>query len=180
MSSVDQWDLLDWQQQYQDQRAVTMAEQRPTLNTARQRRKSVHFDEALGNGVPSTLEQANMSRTAVRGASSAWGEEDLDAFDQDAFMAYNGEMRQVSSPRIGVGAMEGWGEMQQDWENFQRSEPGKVGLRGMGMGDRVERYPFQSGNPYSAGVVDAERFGRESPTFKVNLRFSLNHFLADA
>ncbi len=157
------WDL--WEQQFEDQRAVTMSEQSIT-RPAGQRRKSVHFDEALGNGVPSTLKESLKSRTATPGATEAWSE-DLEDFDHDAFMAYNGEMHQAQSPRIGIGAMEGWGELQDDWERFQEAEPGKAGLRGMGRGDRVERYLFQSGNPYSAGVVDAERFGRESPTFKV-------------
>jgi peroxin-5 len=161
----EQW---AWDQQFQDQQALTMAEQRPPIELLKQRRKSVHFDEALGNGVPSNVEDALASRTAVPGAISAWSENDVNDFDEDAFMQFNGEMRQEQSPRIGVGAMEGWAQYQRDWEDFQRTEQGQMGLRGMGRGDQVERYPFQSGNPYSAGVVDAERFGRESPTFKVS------------
>ena len=166
---ADRWHVMDsWQRQFDGQQNITMVEQRPTLDLVGQRRKSVHFDDALGTGVPSSLEEASNARTSIPHASSDWEEDDLDAFDHDTFMAYNGEMRKTQSPRIGVGALEGWGGMQQDWDDFQRSEPGSARSRGMRMGDSVERYPFQSGNPYTSGVVDVENYGRQSSTFKVS------------
>ena len=161
------WNLMAWDQQFQDQSAISMNEQSSAYDAQQQRRKSVHFETPLGHGVPKSLDEALASTTAVPGATSAWAEDSLDDFGEDAFMAYNGEMRQSLSPRIGLGAMEGWGNLQNDWESFQRAESSKAGFRGMGRGDQTERYLFQSGNPYSAGVVDAEEFGRESPTFKV-------------
>ena len=158
-----------WERQFQDQEAVVQSEQSSAVSdTTRQRRKSVHFDQVLGDGVPTDLNEAMASRTSVPGAFSAWAEGGLeDDFDEETFMAYNGEIRQARSPRIGVGDMEAWGDLQRDWEDFQRAEPTQAGLRGMGRGDQVERYLFQGGNPYTAGMVDVDSFGRESPTYKV-------------
>ena len=156
-----------WTEQFNDQPAVTMADRPWQINLDRQRRKSVHFDDALGDGVPSSVEEASASRTAVPGITSAWNENEIDDFDEDTFMAYNGEMRQAHSPRIGVGAMEGWEELQKDWEEFQRVEPGQTTLRGMGRGDLVERYMFQSRNPHPPVVMNAEQAERETSTSKV-------------
>ena len=156
-----------WIEQYDDQPAVTMTDRPRHSIPERQRRKSVHFDDAMGDGVPSTVEEASASRTAIPGMTSAWTEDEADDFDEDIFMAYNGEMRQAHSPRIGIGALEGWGELQKDWEEFQRVESDQTTLRGMERGDLVERYMFQSKNPYPVDVMSAGRSGRESPTSKV-------------
>ena len=161
-----------WDRQFSDQEAVLMNDRNGT--TASQRRKSVHFDPSLdqrplGDGVPSSLDEALASSTSVPGANLDWQESGLDEeFDQDAFFAFNGQMRSAQSPRLGIGAMESWGDLQRDWDTFQQSEPGVSDLKGMKRGDQVERYLFQAGNPYSAGVVDADRFGTESPTVKVS------------
>jgi peroxin-5 len=160
-----------WATQFGDQEALVMGDSRP----ATQRRKSVHFDPvsepaSLGSGVPANLGEALNHTTAVPGASNGWEEQGLDEdeFGEEAFMNFNGPMRVVREGRIGVGALEGWGDLQNDWEAFSRAEPGRHGLRGLETGDRVERYLFQRANPYAqGGVRDDEMTGRESPTLKV-------------
>lgn len=160
-----------WTTQFGDQEALVMSDSRP----ATQRRKSVHFDPvsepaSLGSGVPANLDEALHHTTAVPGASESWEEQGLDddEFGEEAFMNFNGPMRVAREGRIGVGALEGWGELQNDWEAFSRAEPGQHGLRGQETGDRVERYLFQRANPYAqSGVREDEMTGRESPTLKV-------------
>jgi peroxin-5 len=160
-----------WATQFGDQEALVMRDARPTT----QRRKSVHFDPvsepaSLGSGVPANLDEALSHTTAVPGAGTSWQEQGLDDddFGEEAFMNFNGPMRVVREGRIGVGALEGWGALQNDWEVFSRGESGRQGLRGQEMGDRVERYLFQRANPYAqSGVRDDEMTGRESPTLKV-------------
>jgi peroxin-5 len=174
---------MSWDRQFQDQEALIQSS-RPV---PAQRRKSVHFNDqvesqALGPGVPASLAEALNSLTAIPGAQTSWQEnsiaDDTD-FDEEAFMLFNGSMKQAASPRIGIGAMESWGDLQKDWEDFRVAEhttrgKGTSALRGMGMGDEVERYMFQSGNPYQAGIVDIDQFGRESPTVKVSSEILYN------
>lgn len=151
---------------FPDQDAITQPG--PSMRPESQRRKSVHFDEEMQvnerSGVPNTLEEAMRSSTSIPGVSSQWQEEglDLEDFDETAFMNFNGHLRQSGNTRIGVGDMEGWGEMQRDWDEFQRSETGMQRTRG-----EMDRYLFQSRNPYAAMEGDAD-LGRESPTFKVS------------
>lgn len=164
-----------------DQNAILMADNG--------RMRSVHFDDTaqtdvapLGNGVPSSLEEALHHATIIPGGTSSWEETafqddadlDLESFDQDAFMQFNGYQRVQPDSRIGVGAMEGWGEMQKDWDRLQETMPsaGKGVYKGMAVDDR---YLFQSRNPYSQAAAEAERIaegaghvGRESPTLKVS------------
>ena len=159
---------------FPDQDAITQAG--PSTRPGSQRRKSVHFDEDMQvnerSGVPNTLEEAMRSSTSIPGTSSQWQEEglDLEDFDETAFMNYNGHLRQSGDTRIGVGDMEGWGEMQKDWDQFQREEASMQGASG-----QTERYLFQSRNPYAAMAGDAD-MGRESPTFKassIELRYHM-------
>ncbi|ORY31600.1 hypothetical protein BCR39DRAFT_571085 [Naematelia encephala] len=163
--------MSEWEQQFQDQEAVLMSDQyRPGSMT--QRRKSVHFSddatESLGNGVPTNLEDALGSSTSIPGAQTSWEEDGLlDDLDEEAFMNFNGELRQAHDHRLGIGALEGWGELQQDWEEFQRAQPGTAGLRGMGRGDEQERYLFQAGNPY-VSMYESPQARSESPTVKAS------------
>lgn len=151
---------------YNDQSALLMSD---TSSTA-YRRKSVHFRET--SGVPSSLEEAlAQSSTAIPGMTSSWEDPlvtDLSDFDEDAFMAFNGERGVAYDQRIGVGDMEGWGEMQKDWEELQNTMPKtKDEMRGAD-----GRYLFQSRNPYAeemASLGHRERQeGRESPTARVS------------
>jgi peroxin-5 len=161
-------------QQFDDQEALVMSDARP----ATQRRKSVHFDTiaepaSLGSGVPAKLSEALAHSTAISGAASRWEEQGLDDddFGQEAFMAFNGPLQVARDVQLGVGDLEGWRELQKDWEEFQRSEPVAQGVRGMGIGDMSERYLFQSSNPYAqVGLGGAHVFdlGRESPTLRVS------------
>lgn len=157
---------------YGDQDAVLMND-----GASVQRRKSVHFSSEegevapLGNGVPASFEEAlHHTATAVPGATSQWEDsaldDDLSVFDEEAFMTYNGDQRIARDGRIGVGALEGWGEMQKDWEGLQRSLPQGSTAKGMGVDDR---YLFQSRNPYTDALQEVEEIGqgRESPTIKV-------------
>lgn len=167
---------------FPDQDAIIQAESSTASRPGTQRRKSVHFDEdadALreGSGVPSSLEEALRASTGVAGASSQWEEQglDLEDFDETAFMIFNGPLRQSADTRIGVGDMEGWGAMQQDWEELQKSEPALQ----RGQAAAGERYLFQSRNPYASMSGDAD-MGRESPTFKVGSLDLFNSMWAQA
>ncbi|KAK4687658.1 peroxin-5, partial [Tremellales sp. Uapishka_1] len=141
-----------WDQEFEMQEALIQSD-RPS----RPRSKSVHFNEdqhtsALGSGVPNNLAEASGLLTGMAGAGVEW-EEDLD-FDEDAFMAYNGDMTIEQAGGQAVGERESWGELQHDWEAFTRDESrrkGKSPMRGFGRGDKVERYAFQRRNPYEAG-----------------------------
>lgn len=151
---------------YDDQSSLLMSDHQPQLVPPLQG-KSVHFQTS---GIPSSLEEALAHATSIPGATASWEDPlvtDLSDFDEDAFMMFNGEQRVARDGRIGVGDMESWGEMQNDWEAFQRELPrSQTEQRGAG-----ERYLFQSRNPYAAEEVGmAERSqGRESPTVKVSL-----------
>lgn len=143
-------------------------------------RKSVHFgydNDAqvgpMGRGVPSSLDQALAHSTAIPGTTGQW-EESLDDdhdFDEEAFMAFNGRPRVARDTRIGVGDLEGWGEMQKDWEAFQRGLPEQRenGLKGMG---RDDRYLFQSRNPYTSAAEELGVEGREQE--RVSSRFKVS------
>ena len=153
----------EWEKQFQDQEAIVHLRQ-----ASSQRRKSVHFNEEahqLGSGVPDTLDEAIASTTAVPGAQTSWedGFYDMGDFDEAAFAHFNGEMGQAHSPRIGVGALEGWGSMQQDWDAFQSAESSQRAARGQGTGDQVEHYLFQSQNPYAQQMRSV---APDSPTLK--------------
>jgi hypothetical protein len=133
-----------------------------------QRRKSVHFDEngfqrPMGSGVPNNLEEAIRFGNSIPGMGSQWEDEglDLEDFDETAFMNYNGHLRQHEGAEVGVGEAENWGGMQRDWDELQRTEPGLKEASG------VNRYLFQSRNPYATVAGDAD-MGRESPTLKVS------------
>lgn len=151
---------------YSDQSALLMSD--PTST----RRKSVHFRET--SGVPSSLEEAlAQSSTTIPGIMSSWEDPlvtDLSDFDEDAFMAFNGQRGVALDHRIGVGDLEGWGEMQKDWEELQRTSLPpltKEELRGAD-----GRYLFQSRNPYAQEEmrgVQNSKDGRESPTIHVSL-----------
>ncbi|WVQ78111.1 hypothetical protein IAT38_000192 [Cryptococcus sp. DSM 104549] len=167
-----------WDQQFRDQEAIIQSED----TRLGQRRKSVHFTDgdvpapelaerelAPQGGVPNNLEEALKSRTAVPGSGWGWHEQGLtDDFDEDVFAEFNGTMRRVNQDSgPGIAQQEGWDKLQSDWEAFQRAEPGENAMRGMGTGDKVERYLFQSRNPYAAG--QEALFGEvpaESPTMK--------------
>ena len=112
------------------------------------RGRSVHFDE-----------------TAIREQTTELSErhDEMD-FDEATFNDFNSTMRQAQSPRIGVGDLESWGDLQRERERLD--EQSSRNLRGMNADDR---YLFQSGNPYRNGVVDAEVFGQESLTFKASV-----------
>jgi peroxin-5 len=146
----------------------------------------VHFDEStapssdvgkLGNGVPSSLEEALHHATSIPGKSSSWEEtafqDDAD-FDVESFMQFNGEQRVQPDTRIGVGALENWGEMQEEREKLEQAPASERRATYRGMG-REDRYLFQSRNPYSQAAAEAEKLaddvkqmGRESPTLKVS------------
>jgi peroxin-5 len=150
---------------YSDQSALLMSD--PSSSTS-YRRKSVHFRES--SGVPSSLEEALAQSTSIPGMSSSWEDPlvtDLSDFDEDAFMAFNGEKTIAQDGRIGVGDLEGWGEMQKDWDEFQQTLPQTGETRGAD-----GRYLFQSRNPYaSEGRKQDEGVGlegRESPTIRVS------------
>jgi len=163
---------------YPDQNAIiqpTEISQRPE----NQRRRSVHFDdneayESLGSGVPNNLEEAMRASTSIPGMSSAWQDDglDLDDFDETSFMNYSGQLRQGTDATVGAGQRENWGGLQEDWERFQQADPR---IKGMG---QTDRYLFQSRNPYGTMGDDAD-MGRESPTMKVSLRFSLQGKITD-
>ncbi|WWD19889.1 hypothetical protein CI109_104358 [Kwoniella shandongensis] len=151
---------IAWDQQFRDQEALVQSNENVSQRTIPQRRKSVHFTESSSeherSGVPKNLEEALASATSIPGAGQSWAEDgmfDDGDFDEETFAAFNGTMRQAPEPVSGVGAREGWGDLQSDWEQFQRTEPGSKGLRGMGRGDKVERYLFQSRNPYASAAV---------------------------
>nr|XP_019043858.1 hypothetical protein I302_07129 [Kwoniella bestiolae CBS 10118]OCF22788.1 hypothetical protein I302_07129 [Kwoniella bestiolae CBS 10118] len=149
-----------WETSFNDQEALI----RSSENVSR---KSVHFDPKEKSGVPNTLEEALGHTTSVPGAGIQWEEEglDLDDFNDEVFMGYNGMMRSVPPPQIktGVGQSEGWGKLQNDWERFVRTEPGKQNLRGQGVD---ERYLFQRKNPYFGVSEIASYWEMESPTLK--------------
>ncbi len=166
---------LQWEAQFEEQEAIIMTE-RPssTLHrtTSQKSRKSVHFDEVqdetaeMGNGVPQNLSEAiSFTQTSLTGMGSAWEESlddiDVDAIDQansetedhDVFMAYNGPMKFAHDPRLGIGALESWGEMQNDWDSFQRSGQGSTsGGRNVMQKDGPKRYMFQRRNPYASSA----------------------------
>ncbi|WRT69960.1 uncharacterized protein IL334_006951 [Kwoniella shivajii] len=153
-----------WETSFQDQEALIRSSEHP-------RRKSVHFGShpTLGrerSGVPNSLEEALASSTTIPGAGTSWLEEGLDDFDDETFMSYNGMMKQASPQSHGVGLHEGWGELQKDWEEFKRLEPGVQGLRGMETGDKTERYLFQRKNPFYKTSGSSSSWEMESPTLK--------------
>ncbi|WWC95110.1 hypothetical protein V866_001962 [Kwoniella sp. B9012] len=156
----------NWESSFQDQEALIRSSENAS-------RKSVHFDSDVdlssASGVPKTLEEALRHATSIPGMGASWEEEglDLDDFNDEVFMGYNGMMKTVPTTDVnkGVGNDQSWGQLQNDWENFQRTEPAKQQLRGMGVDDR---YLFQRKNPYF-GVSEVASYwemARESPTLK--------------
>lgn len=119
--------------QYGDQDALIMADNTASASASASRGRSVRFTPGqdvrpMGSGVPSSLAEAlGQATTAIPGSSAQWEDtafdDDLAAFDEEAFMNFNGAHRVAREQRIGVGAMEGWGEMQNDWDEFQRGLP---------------------------------------------------------
>ncbi|WVQ94953.1 hypothetical protein IAU59_002043 [Kwoniella sp. CBS 9459] len=164
-----------WESEFADQEALVRSSEK--LGSSSQS-KNVHFDQSpdeqyVGrSGVPNTLEEALATTTAIPGAGSSWAEQgfDEDDFNDEVFMGFNGFMRQGESSDAGVGKQQGWGEMQDDWERFVRSDVGQKGIRGMGLGDRIERYLFQRRNLYYAAessVAQADDIvAMDSPTLK--------------
>ncbi|KAK8853461.1 hypothetical protein IAR55_004168 [Kwoniella newhampshirensis] len=149
-----------WDKQFRDQEALIQSTESLEQRAVPQRRRSVHFtepplDQLERSGVPNNLEEGLASQISIPGAGWSWGEDGMvdDDFDEETFAAFNGTLRQAHESRLGVGSTEGWGELQSDWERFQRKEPGSKGLRGMGRGDRTERYLFQSRNPYTSEAI---------------------------
>lgn len=165
---------------YPEQDAIILPpEPSALLDSAKQRRKSVHFNDyeqenqySSTSSVPNDLTQALAHATSIPGSSSQWQETGLDDddFDMESFMQFNGPMRHASDSRIGVGDMEGWGEMQKDWEALDRTESGRFKGKGReGLG--TERYLFQARNPYTDLEGDVDQ-GMESPTHLVSAAHS--------
>ena len=157
-----------WDRQFQDQEAILMSQ--TSTRPVATRRKSVHFDstadETLArSSVPDDLREAFASPMSIPGARSAWEESMDNDFGEEAFAQFNGPARVAQDGRIGVGQLEGWGDLQQDWEEFSKMFQ-SVAPRGMGTGDQAERYLFQSRNPYTQDVEGMDG-GRESLTLKV-------------
>jgi peroxin-5 len=155
-------------------------------SATRQRRKSVHFNENdisqpsySSSSVPNNLSEALSHQASIPGATSQWQESGLDdpdgEFDMESFMQFNGPMslKPSQDSRIGVGDMEGWGELQSDWEAHERSEArlaASTTTRAMGnvLGqDGGEMYLFQARNPYTEMEGDVD-MGRQSPTHQVS------------
>ncbi|OCF61522.1 hypothetical protein L486_01170 [Kwoniella mangroviensis CBS 10435] len=172
MPSLDRYETpapnlqTNWESSFQDQEALIRSSENAS-------RKSVHFDSDVdlssASGVPKTLEEALRHTTSIPGMGASWEEEglDLDDFNDEVFMGYNGMMKTVPPTEVnkGVGNDQSWGRLQNDWENFQRAEPAKQQLRGMGVDDR---YLFQRKNPYF-GVSEVASYwemAQESPTLK--------------
>lgn len=162
-----------------DQSAIIMSENAGPY--ALPRPKSVHFRGS--SGVPSSLEEAlAQSTTSVPGATASWEDPlvtDLSDFDEDAFMAFNGPQRIAKDGRIGTGDLENWGEMQKDWDEFQKGLPGASTAKRGADG----HYLFQSRNPYAAEAAAREQqqtAGRESPTVKVSAKTPGHRTTADA
>ncbi|WVF67355.1 hypothetical protein IAT40_002110 [Kwoniella sp. CBS 6097] len=165
-----------WEAEFADQEALIRSSEKVT-HTSSSQSKNVHFDQPderyqERSAVPNTLEEALATTTAIPGAGSSWAEQGLDEddFNDEVFMGFNGFMRQGQNSDTGVGRKEGWGQMQDDWEKFVRSDVGQKGIRGMGLGDQTERYLFQRKNPYYSGANAAQEqeglVPMDSPTLK--------------
>ena len=171
LNATNQVAQSDWDRQFMDQEAIIQSH-RPTQDA---RRKSVHFDEEeeyrpMGNGVPSSLEEAlAFSATSIPGMSSSWQEEGLDDaldFDEETFYGFNGPMRVArESEQASKAYMEGWNEMGRDWEAYERE-------MGLTKGKGRDHYLFQKKNPYTPDVRDMAEASPISPTFKVSRRAS--------
>ena len=104
-----------------DQDAITLTNPPP---------KSVHFEPASrGREWQELLSDERAYEPA------------LDDFGAESFAHYNGAQRVQPNQRLGVGDLEGWREMQSDWEGFERAQ----GLRAAG------QYAFQRANPVCEG-----------------------------
>lgn len=135
-----------WSQQFQA--ALTMSDGAERLQA---RRKSVHFDEdQVMPGMPYDLAEAQQHTTAIPGATSMWEEgisglavdEDLDDdFDTEMLQHFNGMPRVASESAYGPAAHEGWGVLQDGWEE----QVGAV------HGPTAEPYLFHTSNPYALG-----------------------------
>ncbi|WVR09661.1 hypothetical protein IAU60_006736 [Kwoniella sp. DSM 27419] len=161
-----------WEAEFSDQEALLRTTESDSLG-----KKNVHFDRAPPgtrererSGVPNNLEEALRSSTTIPGSGNSWAEQGLDEedFDEEVFMGFNGFMKMAAPLPSGVGEQEGWGQLQEDWDNFKLAEPGPSGARGMGLGDRTERYLFQSRNPYAESVSEDREVPHllDSPTLK--------------
>ncbi|RXK36555.1 hypothetical protein M231_06165 [Tremella mesenterica] len=157
----------EWGAQYPDQEAIT---QRGLSS------KNVHFEDtesAYSRGVPSTLMDALSSATSVPGQQKSWEETDVvDSLDidEEAFFTFNGPRQQARSHTIGVGDIEGWGEMQRSLESLETQAQSGLGKRAQ------DHYLFQAQNPYSSrsthildsptlkGVLELEAAVQEDPT----------------
>ena len=166
--AMNQVTQTDWDRRFSDQEALVQTERPGGHASQTARRKSVHFEEgdnvrSLGNGVPSSLEEALSNIASVPGAASAWQEavgDDLD-FDEETFYGLNGPMQTAHDTRIGVGDLESWKDMETQWTDY---------LGQMRMKEGGDRYLFQSKNPYTAELDAAglNELGQSSPTYKVS------------
>jgi peroxin-5 len=165
--AVNQVTQSEWDRRFSDQEALLQTRQSGSQAPQRARRKSVHFEqgdvvEPLGNGVPSSLQEATSNIASVPGASSAWQEavgDDLD-FDEETFYGFNGPMQTAHDTRTGVSDLERWKKMENQWTDY---------LGQMRMKEGSDRYLFQSKNPYTAELDAQEQkhLVQSSPTFKV-------------
>lgn len=161
-----------WERQFQDQEALLMTDAGPHTM---QRRKSVHFSDdgradALDPGVPNSLEEALAhTATSIPGMTSSWEDTglDLEDFDEEAFMNFNGQInanRGVTEAQAQMAHRVGYAGIEEDVDLSATAKNGRL-ARGMGRGADQDRYLFHAGNPYTA---DSHRMERElSPTVKV-------------
>lgn len=174
LTATNQVSQSEWDRQFMDQEAILQSHQTRLYESTR--RKSVHFDEEsqeeamrpMGNGVPSSLEEAlAFSATSIPGMSSSWQEEGLDDsldFDEETFYGFNGPMRVArGSDTRNMPLMEGWNEMGKEWEAYERQN-------GLAKGKGQGHYLFQRKNPYTPDVRDMADPSPTSPTFKVSFR----------
>ncbi|WVQ71623.1 hypothetical protein IAR50_001163 [Cryptococcus sp. DSM 104548] len=165
-----------WEQQFRDQESLLQSTESP--------RKSVHFDPStslppLSNGVPNTLEEALASRVGnIPGSGWGWHESGLttpEDFDIETFNHFAGAVHWQKPAALGesISELEGWDGLAEEWDGLvERDNKREKVVKGMGVGDREERYLFMRKNPYAEGVLEEHDYGldaeqaRDSPTMK--------------
>lgn len=172
-----------------DQSNITMSDSITASSDLTAEAKQVRFGEAISaeqrsySGVPSSLEEALAHSTTIPGASSSWEDPlvtDLSDFDEDAFMAFNGGQSVAQPTQHAVAQQESLGQLQRDWDEFQRDLPESGQTLAGGQRGANGLYLFQSRNPFTEAVAnqtaeEKEMSGRESPTLKVSDATSLTY-----